>query len=93
MIKKINTFQKLKLKNYERKRKSPFVIYVDFESLLVSEKIMGSKIQMSFTCLLNKYQEDIACSYGYKLVCLGDKFSKPFKSHLVRMLFTISLIL
>ena len=24
----------------------------------------------------------VACSYGYKLVCVDDKFSKPFKSYL-----------
>ena len=29
----------------------------------------------------NKYQKHIACSYGYKLVCV-DKFSKPFKTYL-----------
>ena len=27
----------------------------------------------------NKYQKHIACSYRYKLVCVEDKFSKPFK--------------
>ena len=30
----------------------------------------------------NKYQRHIACSYGYKLVCVDDKFSKPFKKYL-----------
>ena len=30
----------------------------------------------------NKYQKHIACSYGYKLVCVDDKFSKPFKTYL-----------
>ena len=28
----------------------------------------------------NKYQKHSACSYGYKLVCIDDKFSKPFKA-------------
>ena len=32
----------------------------------------------SFT---NKYKKDVACSYGYKLVCVDDKFSKPFNSY------------
>ena len=31
---------------------------------------------------INKYQNYIACSYGYKLVCVDDKFSKPFKTYL-----------
>ena len=26
-----------------------------------------------------KYQKHIICSYGHKLVCVDDKFSKPFK--------------
>ena len=30
----------------------------------------------------NKYQKHVACSYGYKLVCVDDQFSKPFKSYL-----------
>ena len=30
----------------------------------------------------NKYQKHIACSQGYKLVCVDDKFSKPFKTYL-----------
>ena len=35
---------------------------------------MESKIQTN--------QKHVACSYGYKLVCVNDKFSKPFKSYL-----------
>ena len=30
----------------------------------------------------NKFQKHIACSYGYKLVCVDDKFSKAFKIYL-----------
>ena len=41
---------------------------------------MESKIiYKSYT---NKYQKDVACSYGYELVCVDNKFSKPFKSYL-----------
>ena len=29
----------------------------------------------------NKYQKHIAFSYGYKLLCVDDKFSKPFKTY------------
>ena len=29
-----------------------------------------------------KYQKHIACSYGYNLVCVDDKCSKPFKTNL-----------
>ena len=30
----------------------------------------------------NKYQKHIACSYGYKLACVDDKFSKPFETYI-----------
>ena len=29
----------------------------------------------------SKYQKYVACSYGYKLVCVDDKFSKDFKTY------------
>ena len=65
----------VKFKNYERKIKSPFMIYVDFESILVRED--NGKQNPN-----EKNQKHVACSYGYKLVCVDDKFSKPFKSYL-----------
>ena len=30
----------------------------------------------------NKYQKHIACTNGYQLVCVGNKFSKPLKTYL-----------
>ena len=67
----------VKFKDFERKIKSPFMIYADFESILVL-KIMESKIQMSL--ILTNIKKNIACSYGYKLVCVDDKSSKAFNS-------------
>ena len=68
----------VKFKIYERKIKSQFIIYTDFESILLPEN--GKKnSEESYT---NKYQKHIACSYGCKLVCVNGKFSKPFKSYL-----------
>ena len=32
----------------------------------------------------NKYQKHVADGYGYKLVFAHDKFSKPFKTYLVK---------
>ena len=69
----------VKFKNYERKRKSPVIIYADFESILVSEVNGKQNPEEYYT---NKYQKHIACSYGYKLVCVNDKFSKLFKTYL-----------
>ena len=80
---KINVKQKImmlkkgryvKFKNYERKIKSSFVIYADFESILVPKDNGNLSQEESYT---NKYQKHIACSYGYKLVHVDDKFSNP----------------
>ena len=69
----------IKFKNFERKIKSPLMIYPDFESILVPEDNGKQNPEESYT---NKYKKHVACSYGYKLVCVDDKFSKPFKSYL-----------
>ena len=68
----------VKFKNYERKRKSPVIIYADFESILVPEVNGKQNPEESYT---NKYQKYITCSYGYKSVCVNDKFSKLFKTY------------
>ena len=62
----------------KRKIKSPFMIYADFESILVPEDNGNQNPDESYT---NKYEKYVACSHGYKLVCVDDKFSKPFKSY------------
>ena len=67
----------IKFKNFGRKMKSPFMIYADFESILSPEDNGKQNLNQSYT---NKYQKYVACNYGYKLVCVDDKFSKPFKS-------------
>ena len=59
--------------------KSPFIIYEDFESILVPENNGKKNPNETYT---DKYEKHIACSYGYKLVCVDDKSSKPLKSHL-----------
>ena len=68
-----------KFKNLQRKIKSPFMIYVDFESILVPKDDGKQNRNESY---ISKYQKHPACSYGYKFVCVDDKFSKPFKSYL-----------
>ena len=55
------------------------MIYVDFESTLVPQDNGKQNPEESYT---SKYQKRTACSYGCKLVCTGDKFSKPFKTYL-----------
>ena len=56
----------VKFKNYERKIKSPFIVYADFESILVPEDNGKQNTKESYT---NKYQKYIACSYGYSHRC------------------------
>ena len=51
--------------------KSPFTCYVDFESILVPEDDGEQNPDESYT---KKYQKHVICSYGYKLVDVGDKF-------------------
>ena len=67
----------VKFKNFEKNKiKSPFMIYADFESIIVPEE--NGRKNPNAPCT----QKHAACSYGYKLVCVDDKFSKPFKSYL-----------
>ena len=55
------------------------MIYADFESNLVLEDNGKQNPKESYN---NKCQKHVACSCGYKLVCVDDKFSQPFKSYL-----------
>ena len=70
------TGEYIKLRNYERKIRLPFITYADFESTLVPQNNEKKNPKESYT---NKYQKHISSSYGYELVCVDDKFSKPFK--------------
>ena len=65
------------------------MIDANFESILVPEDNGKQNPNESY---INKYQKQIACSYGYKLVCIDDKFSTSFKLYLgAKMLFRILL--
>ena len=65
------------------------MIDANFESILVPEDNGEQNPNESY---INKYQKHIACSYGYKLVCINDKFSTSFKLYLgAKMLFRILL--
>ena len=46
-----------------------------------SLKAFNGKQNRDESCT-NKHQKHVAFSYGYKLVCVDDKFSKPFKAYL-----------
>ena len=49
----------VKFKSYERKIKSPFMIYADFENILVPENNEKQNPKESYT---SKYQKHIDCS-------------------------------
>ena len=59
----------VKFKMFERKIKSPFMTYADFESILVPEDNGKQNPNESYT---NKYQKRVVCGYGYNLVCVDD---------------------
>ena len=69
----------VKFKYFERKTKSSFMIYEDFESILVPED--NGKQNPNEQSYTNKYPKHVASSYGYNQY-VDDKFSKPFKSFL-----------
>ena len=54
------------------------MMYADLESILVPEDNGKQNPNESYT---NKYQKYVAWSYGYKLICVDDKFSKSFESY------------
>ena len=69
----------VRFKNYESKIKSLFMIYADFESILVPEDNRKQNPNKSYT---KKYQKHVDWSYSYKLVCVDNTFDKSFKSFL-----------
>ena len=71
--------ESVRFKNYKRKIKSSFMIYTDCVNILVPKNNGKQNPDESYT---NKYQKHVACSYGYKLVSVDDKFSKSLKSSL-----------
>ena len=59
----------IEFENYFKQIPVPFKIYVDFECNLRSvESYEGSYTK--------KYQDDIPCSFAYKVVCVYDRFTK-----------------
>ncbi|CAB3983697.1 Gastrula zinc finger [Paramuricea clavata] len=73
---------KIKFKNHRNSMPVPFVIYADFESILVPEdensKVKSSEDKSSTT----RYQTHKACSFGLKTVChYDDKYSGEYKSY------------
>ena len=53
----------------------PFMIYSDFECILVPEDNKKQNPDESYT---KKYKKHVTCIYGFKLIPVDDKFSNYF---------------
>ena len=53
------------------------MVCANFESILVPEDNRKPNPDESYTD-----KDHVACSYGYKLVCVDNRFGKSFKSYL-----------
>ena len=79
MIKIPEKGEYVRFRNYERKIKSALMIYADLERILLPEDNVKKNPDEPYR---NKYQKHVPCTHCYKLVCVDDKLSKPFKSYL-----------
>ena len=73
----INGMQSVKLEegiirfeNHFKQIPAPFKIYADFECNLKSVKRKEGSYK-------EKYQDNIPCSFAYKVTCIDDRFTKP----------------
>ena len=77
----VNGEQRVKLneefinfKNYSRQMNAPFKIYADFECILRESNILEEAVNNSLWT--RKYQDHVLCGFGYKIVCVDDRFTK-----------------
>ena len=68
----------IEFKNNFKQLAIPFKIYAHFESVL---KEVKSNDRHKSTSNTKKYHDHIPFSFGYKVVCIRDKFSKQFVFH------------
>ena len=61
--------------NFKRLIKAPFIISGDFKCALIP-----SLDNIDFGPNTKRYQSYF-CSYGYKLICFHDRYSKPYKTY------------
>ena len=73
---------KIKFKNHRNSMPVPFVIYADFESILVPEKRKDASESVEDSSSTELYQTHKACSFGLKTVChYDDKYSGDYQSY------------
>ena len=78
----INGEQRVKLsegfinfKNYSRQMRAPFKIYADFECILKKSKKSSEVVDENGSWSV-KIQDHVPCGFGYKVVCVDDRFTK-----------------
>ena len=59
--------------NYSKQIPVPFKIYANFECVLKNVSYGG--VNDNSSLYTRKYQDDIPCSFAYKIVCVDNKFS------------------
>ncbi|CAB4028816.1 Hypothetical predicted protein [Paramuricea clavata] len=73
---------KIKFKNHRNSIPVPFVIYADFESILVPEEKKVESEHSEDESSTDLYQTHKACIFGLKTVChYDDKYSGEYKSY------------
>ncbi|CAB3984674.1 Gastrula zinc finger, partial [Paramuricea clavata] len=73
---------KIKFKNHRNSMPAPFVIYADFESILVPEEKKVDSENSEDKSSTDLYQTHKACSFGLKTVChYDDKYSGEYISY------------
>ncbi|CAB3984764.1 Gastrula zinc finger, partial [Paramuricea clavata] len=73
---------KIKFKNHRNSMPVPFVIYADFESILVPEERKVESENPEDKSSTDLYQTHKACSFGLKTVChYDDRYSGEYKSY------------
>ena len=59
----------INFQNFKRLTKAPFIIYGDFECVLVP-----STDNINFGPNTKKYQDHVVSSNGYKLICIDERY-------------------
>ena len=89
----INGEQKVELKsgyisfnNYSNKIRVAFKIYADFECILKKSKESNRPCDISWSV---EMQSHVPCGFGYKVVCIDDRFSKNVVVYRARLLINL----
>ena len=65
----------ISFKNYSRQIRVPFKIYADFECILKKNKKYDENDDSDSSWSV-KMQDHVPCGFGYKVVCVDDRFTK-----------------